>query len=465
MTERLETAGTVWDGFAPELFTDLYEFTMGESYLREGMCDEACFSLFIRAYPRGRSYFVSAGLEHLVDLVTGLRFREESVAYLASLGKFSPEFLDYLRNFRFTGTIRAIPEGRIFFADEPVVEVTAPIIEGQLIETLVMNTIQLETMIASKAARCVHAAAGKPLVDFSFRRTQGVEAGLKVARASYIAGFLGTSNVLAGKLYGIPVYGTMAHSYVTSFSSELESFMTFARTFPDNSVLLIDTYDTLCGAAKAVEVARAMAAEGRKLQGVRLDSGDLVELSRAVRDLLLREGFPDVRIMASGSLDEYRLAALNEAGAEIDIYAVGTRLGVSADAPYLDVAYKLVQYGKRPILKLSSGKKSWVGKKQVYRLRDSEGFMKEDRLCLMGELEDQGEPLLETVVENGKRVRPEESLAAIQQRFTREWATVPEELRSIFPLDAYPVRASAALRELDDRTTRERMLAEVKGAC
>lgn len=465
MSGGQESPGTVWEEFAPELFTDLYEFTMGESYLREGMVGEACFSLFIRAYPTDRAYFVSAGLEHLIDLVTGLHFREESIEYLASLGKFSPAFLDYLRNFRFTGTIRAIPEGRIFFADEPVVEVTAPLIEGQLLETLVINTIQLETMIASKAARCVHAAAGKPLVDFSFRRTQGVEAGLKVARASYLAGFLGTSNVLAGKLYGIPVYGTMAHSYVTSFESELESFATFARTFPDNSVLLIDTYDTLCGAWKAVEIARAMEARGQRLQGVRLDSGDLVELSRSVRDILRRGGFPDVRIMASGSLDEYRLAALEDAGAEIDIYAVGTRLGVSADAPYLDLAYKLVQYGTRPILKLSSGKKSWVGKKQVYRFFDPYGFMREDVLCLVGEDLEGGEPILEVVVENGKRVRKPESLDAVRERFQGDWATLPEPLRSIRPRAAYPVRVSDALRELDERTAHERKLAEVDRAC
>ena len=253
----------LWEQYAPELVTDLYELTMAESYLREGMSGEATFSLFIRDYPADRSYFVAAGLDNLLQILPDFRFSDESLRYLASLGKFSSELIEYLRHFRFTGSIRAIPEGRIFFAQEPILEVTAPIIEAQVIETLVINVIHLETMLASKAARVYGAASGKGVIDFGMRRTHGVDASVKAARSSYLAGFLGTSNLLAGKIYKIPVFGTMAHSYVTSFSSELDSFHAFARAFPDNTVLLIDTYDSIAGALKAVEVAKAMRERGK----------------------------------------------------------------------------------------------------------------------------------------------------------------------------------------------------------
>lgn len=446
----------LWEEFAPELVTDLYELTMAASYLREGMNGEATFSLFIRGYPSHRAYFVSAGIEHLVDLVTGMRFSESSIEYIASTGKFPSSFIDYLRDFRFTGTMRAIPEGRIFFANEPVVEVTAPIIEGQLLETLVLNVVQLETLIASKAARCVHAARGRSLIDFSFRRTQGVDAGVKAARTSYLVGFDGTSNVLAGKLYGIPVFGTMAHSYVTSFEHELDSFLAFYRTFPENTVLLIDTYDTVSGARKAVEVARIMAADGKVLKGVRLDSGDMAALSREVRRLFRESGLEGVSILASGNLDEFKIQELIESGAEIDVFAVGTRMGVSSDAPYLDIAYKLVEYDGRPILKLSSGKKTWVGRKQVYRLHDAQGMMKEDILSLLSERQVEGEPLLTVVVDEGKRRNPPESLSAIRERFSRDWNALPPPCREIRPTEGYPVKISRALEELDTRTVEDK---------
>ncbi len=352
--------------------------------------------------------------------------------------------------------MRAIPEGRIFFANEPVVEVTAPITEGQLLETLVLNVVQLETLIASKAARCVHAARGRSLIDFSFRRTQGVDAGVKAARTSYLVGFDGTSNVLAGKLYGIPVFGTMAHSYVTSFEHELDSFLAFYRTFPENTVLLIDTYDTVSGARKAVEVARIMAADGKVLKGVRLDSGDMAALSREVRRLFRESGLEGVSILASGNLDEFKIQELIEAGAEIDVFAVGTRMGVSSDAPYLDIAYKLVEYDGRPILKLSSGKKTWVGRKQVYRLHDAQGMMKEDILSLLSERQVEGEPLLTVVVDEGKRRNPPESLSAIRERFSRDWNALPPPCREIRPTEGYPVKISRALEELDTRTVEDK---------
>jgi nicotinate phosphoribosyltransferase len=454
---------TIWKQYEPELLTDLYELTMAASYLEEEMSGEATFSLFIRDYPPHRSYFVSAGLEHLKEIIPQLRFSGSSIDYIAFTGKFSSTFLDYLRSFRFTGTVRAIPEGRIFFSQEPILEVTAPIIEAQILETLVLNVIQMETLIATKAARCVHAARGRGLIDFSFRRTHGVDAGVKVARASYLAGFLGTSNMLAGKIYGIPVFGTMAHSYVTSFSSEMDSFWAFARAFPDNVILLIDTYDTVCGAKKAVEVARHLAKEGKRVRGVRLDSGDLVQLSRQVREILNNAGFSGIKILVSGSLDEFRLKELLDAGADIDTFAVGTRMGVSADAPYFDIVYKLVEYDGKPVLKLSSGKKTWVGRKQVFRYYDEQGRMREDLLGLMGEDHPDGEPLMEVVIDNGRLLYPVEPIGVIRDRFAREWETLPLPHRDIESKTKYPVRISPALQELEEQTATVKRRQEISG--
>jgi len=450
-----------WEQLAPELLTDLYELTMAASYFRESMFQEATFSLFIRDYPPHRSYFVAAGLEHLLELLRGYRFREDSIDYLRQTGRFSSAFLDYLSTFEFTGSVRALPEGRIFFADEPILEITAPLIEGQLLETLVINVIQLETLLASKAARCVEAARGRGVIDFGLRRTHGIDAGLKAARASYLAGFLGTSNVLAGRLYSLPVFGTMAHSYVTSFPTEMESFNAYAACFPENTVLLIDTYDTLSGARKAVAIARRLAAQGKSLIGVRLDSGDLATLSREVRAILDGAGFPDVRIFASGTLDEYQIEKLLEAGAAIDLFAVGTRMGVSADAPYFDIAYKLVEYGGRPILKLSPGKKTWVGKKQVYRFRDKDRAMVRDELCLVSEPSPGGEPLLEPAMEKGVVVRPVESLETIRARFNADRSALPLPYRAVRAGERYPVQISASLEALEEETVKAVMAKEL----
>jgi nicotinate phosphoribosyltransferase len=451
-----------WEQYAPELIADLYELTMAESYLREGMSGEATFSLFIRDYPADRSCFVSAGLESLLQILPDFRFSDESLGYLASLGKFSTGFIDYLRGFRFSGSIRAIPEGRIFFAQEPIVEVTGTIIEAQLIETLVLNVIQLETMLASKAARISSVASGKGLIDFGMRRTHGVDASVKAARSSYLAGFLGTSNLLAGKIYGIPVFGTMAHSYITSFPCELDAFHAFARAFPDNTVLLIDTYDCVAGTLKAVEVAIALREKGKKLLGVRLDSGDLAGLSRKVRLILDEAGLPDVKIMASGNLDEYQIQTLLNDEAQIDFYAVGTRMGVSADAPYLDIAYKLVEYEGRPVLKLSTGKKTWVGKKQVYRFYGGDGKMDFDRVCLLDSGRQEGEPLLELVIKGGQRVRAPESLLQIRARFSQEWPKLPEIFRAVHPAQIYPVEICQSLRELDGKAAQRKWSEEVE---
>lgn len=452
----------IWEQYAPELVTDLYELTMAASYFREGMSGEATFSLFIRDYPPDRAYFVSAGLQHLIEILSDFRFSRESLDYLRSLGKFSPQFLDFLRGLRFRGSVRGIAEGRIFFSQEPIVEVTASIIEAQVIETLVLNVVQLETLLATKAARVVQAASGKGLIDFGMRRTHGVDAAVKAARASYIAGFAGTSNLLAGKIYGIPVFGTMAHSYVTSFQREMDSFLAFARAFPGNTVLLIDTYDTVAGAVKAAEVAGILAGEGKKLVGVRLDSGDMNELSQKVRQVLDRAGFPDVSVMASGNLDEFKVDALVRAGAEIDFYAVGTRMGVSSDAPYLDIAYKLVEYDGRPVLKLSSGKKTWIGRKQVYRHRGADGQMSHDSVCLLDAGNPGGEPLLELVMRNGKPVCEPEPLDTIRKRFAQERENLPDKYRLIRAPAQYPVEVCEALRELDAAAVRKVRCAEVE---
>ncbi len=450
-----------WNGFRPEMVTDFYQFTMAASYWQEKMHGEATFSLFVRDYPPNRAYFVAAGLESLMAILTQWRFDEAAVDYLRSLGKFPEGFLDHLRKCRFTGSVRAIPEGRLFFAQEPLLEVTAPIIQAQLIETVALNTLHLETLIATKAARCVHAAQGRPLVDFSLRRTQGVDAGLKTARSSYIAGFMGTSNVLAGQLYGIPVYGTMAHSYITSFTHEMDAFRAYAQVFPDNTVLLLDTYDTLSAAEKAVLIAKELQRRGKRLRGVRLDSGDLVNLSQKIRDLFHQNGLEEIAIMASGSLDEYRLEELLNQGAQIDAVGIGTKLGVSADAPYLDMAYKLVEYEGRPILKLSPGKTTWVGRKQVYRFYDENGLMTHDLLGLQGESHPGAEPLLVEVIRNGQRVRPEEDLQTIRRRFRTDWERLPEPYRALRPKTRYPVRISDALKALQDRVAAARRQEEV----
>ncbi len=452
----------LWEKYRPELVTDLYELTMAASYLEEGMSGDATFSLFIRDYPDWRSYFVSAGIDHLMELLADLRFDEGTLEYIASLGKFSPKFLEYLRAFRFSGTVRAIPEGRIFFTQEPIVEVTAPIIEAQIVETLVMNVVQLETMMASKAARMVHAARGNGLIDFGMRRSHGVDAAVKAARASYIVGFQGTSNLLAGKLYGIPVYGTMAHSYVTSFPCELDAYSAFARTFPDNAVLLIDTYDTLSGARKAIETARILEQKGKRLIAVRLDSGDMAELSRQVRLILDQAGLVDVQVMASGNLDEFKIESMVNSGAKIDTYAVGTRLCVSADAPYLDIAYKLVEYDGKPILKLSTGKKTWIGKKQVYRTYDDQGMMDHDRLCLAERAEHAGgEPLLHRVMEKGLPCHDPEPLEKIRTRFRDDWRRLPLAVREIRPRETLRVEVSDSLREMDESISRKKRVEEV----
>lgn len=436
-----------------ELLTDLYELTMAASYFENSMAEPATFSLFIRKYPTGRAYFVAAGLEQFLDYAANFQFSESDLAFLDRTGLFSDDFLDYLKDMRFTGSVYALAEGEIFFRDEPILEVTAPIIEAQILETFVINAINFQSMIATKAARCVHAAAGRRLVDFSLRRTHGTDAGLKVARSSYIAGFVATSNVLAGKVYGIPISGTMAHSYVSSFGDEMEAFKAFARSFPKKTILLIDTYDTIAGARKAAEVAKEMAREGHKLLGVRIDSGDMTDLSRQVRNILDEAGLKDVEIFASSSFDEYKIDRAIKEGASIDAFGVGTKMGVSADAPYFDIVYKLVQYGERPIMKLSTGKVNLAGKKQIFRKIDRNGRFTEDVIGTRNEAIEGASPLLEPVIQDGKLLRGHPPLEEIRERFRKNLAALDEKHKALHDAQSYPVKLSAHLKAVQEASS------------
>ena len=436
------------------LITDLYELTMAACYYDHQMLERAAFSLFVRDYPPRRRYFVAAGLEDALRYLRDLRFTPEDLEYLDRLQLFKKAFLDYLETFRFSGDVQAIPEGRLFFVNEPVLEVEASLIEAQLVETFLINAVNFQTMIATKASRCFQAAGERQLVDFSLRRAQGIDAGLKVARASYIGGFIGTSNVLAGKTFGLPVVGTMAHSFITSFDQEIEAFRAFARTFPHNTVLLVDTYDTVSGASKAARLGKEMAERGESLRGVRLDSGNIAGLSRKVRQLLVQAGIGDATIFASGALDEDKIRWVVRRGGDIDAFGVGTKMGVSADAPYLDIAYKMVEYAQRPALKLSPGKASWAGRKQVFRCQTPAGKLKKD---VIGLRDDRlpGEPLLQKVMSRGKLTARMPSLPEVRKRFLDEFAKLDERYKAIEGRGPFfSVSFSPRLRRLQSKAVR-----------
>jgi nicotinate phosphoribosyltransferase len=422
------------------LLVDLYELTMGQSYLAEGMADRpATFSLFYRRLPDGWGYTLAAGLDGLLRLLEELAFTEDDLAYLEETGLFTEPYLDRLRRLRFTGEVRALPEGTAFWPHEPVLEATGPLLEVQLVETLAINLVHLQTLIASKAARCVDVAGGRALVDFALRRAHGGEAGLAVARASYLAGFDATSNVLAARRYGLPVAGTMAHSYVEAFDSELAAFRAYARAYPDRAVLLVDTYDTVEGLRRAVEVGRELAGKGHRLAGVRLDSGDVAELGRTARALLDEAGLDDASVFVSGGLDEVEVERLLSAGAPIGGFGIGTKLGVAADAGFLDMAYKLVELDGRPTMKLSEGKPSLPGRKQVWRGPDF------DDLGLERE-ENDGEPLLAPVLANGRRLFSE-PLEASRARARAQREALPARSRRL-AAEPRAVRLTPALERL-----------------
>ena len=369
--------------------------------------------------------------------------------------KFADDFLDLLKGLKFTGDVWAIPEGRLAFKDEPFLEVTAPIIEAQIVETFIINQVNLQSLIATKAARCVHAAGGRAVVDFALRRAHGIDAGMKVARASYLAGFTGTSNVRAGQEYGIPIVGTMAHSFVSSFEQEMDAFRAFIASFPNNLILLIDTYDTLAGARKAVEIAKEMAANGQQLQGVRIDSGDLKKLAIEVRRIFDEAGLKSVKIIGSGGLDEFDLADFTVADVPYDSYGVGTKMGVSADAPWFDIAYKLVEYDERPVLKLSTGKVSWPGKKQVFRMRDERGQLQKDVIALREENIPGADPLLQKVMATGEVAVRYPTLEEIRDNFMGEFKRLSDPIKAIRNPASYPVEISPQLTKLREEVGRQ----------
>ncbi len=442
---------------SPALFTDLYELTMLQAYFEEGMHDEAVFSLFVRRLPEQRNYLLACGLDDALTLLEELRFDSDSLAVLEAQG-FPGRFLQYLQGFRFTGEVFALPEGTPCFADEPLVEVVAPIAEAQLVETLVMNQIHLQTVLASKAARVVGAARGRPVVDFGMRRAHGIDAALKAARAFYVAGGSATSNVAAGQRYGVPLAGTMAHSYVQAHDDELEAYRHFTRVHPD-SVLLVDTYETERGVERVVDLAGELR-DDFHVRGVRLDSGDLAELAGRTRKRLDQAGLSSVQIFVSGGLDEQRISALLEAGAPVDGFGVGTRMAVSADAPSLDIAYKLVAYAGRGRMKLSPGKAILPARKQVFRL-EHDGLAVRDVIARHGESLP-GRPLLRHVMTKGRRIdAAREALEAARERARREIERLPEHIRALAPADPpFPVEISPELeraRESVERDIRSRV--------
>jgi nicotinate phosphoribosyltransferase len=438
------------------LLTDLYQLTMLQAYLAEGLTEPAVFDLFVRHLPEARNYLVACGLEDALDYLEGLRFAPQDLEYLASLGRFGRDFLDYLAGFRFSGEVRAVPEGTVVFPDEPLLEVVAPLPEAQLVETCLLNQVHYQTLVASKAARVVSAAAGRNVVDFGLRRYHGSDAGLKAARAAYIAGVDSTSNVLAGARYGIPVAGTMAHSYVLAHGDEMEAFARFAGLYPD-TVLLVDTFDTLAGVRRVVELARRLGAAFR-VRAIRLDSGDLGSLAAAARQILDQAGLSRVGIFASGDLDEDRIADLIARCAPIDGFGVGTRMGVSADAPFLNCAYKLVSYAQRSCMKLSSAKATLPARKQVYRV-PAQGPADHDVIALHDETLP-GRPLLQPVMAQGRRLAgAAPPLAQVRRHCQQGLGDLPASLRALRPADPpYPVQISPGLA-----AERERLLRRLSG--
>jgi nicotinate phosphoribosyltransferase len=437
------------------LFTDYYELTMCASYFDNKNFEPATFDLFIRRLPENRSYFLFAGLEEALQYIQNIKFSDDNLSYLKKQG-FNQDFLNYLGGFKFTGDVWAVPEGTVAFPNEPLIRVTAPIIEAQLLETFLLNTINLQTMIATKASRVVNASKGKSVIEFGLRREQGIDAGMKVARSSYIAGCQGTSNVLAGMSYGIPVFGTMAHSFIMSYPKEIDAFRAFAKTFPNKSTLLIDTYDEMAGVEKAVIVAKELEAKGYKLGGVRLDSGDLTKTSQKVRKILDDNHLGYVKIFVSGDLDEFKITQLLNDGARIDSFGVGTKMGTSADRPYLDVIYKLCETmtpdgSFSPIMKLSQDKITLPGRKQVYRFKEEDGTFKRDVIALADESA-VCEPLLMEVVENGKLSYNLPSLGQIRAVASENLSKLPEEYKTLTNAPAYPVELSLKLRELIETT-------------
>jgi nicotinate phosphoribosyltransferase len=425
------------------LFTDLYALTMAQAYDVEGMEQQAVFEMFFRELPPNRNYMVAAGLEDVLAYLETLHFTADDLAYLRRQGVFRDDFLNRLQRLRFRGDVYAVAEGTPVFPGEPLLQVVAPLLEGQLIETFLLNQVHFQTVAATKAARMVTAAAGRALVDFGSRRAHGIDAALKVARTSYLVGATGTSLVLAGKVYGMPIFGTMAHSYIQSHDDELAALAAFADLYPETT-LLVDTYETLEGVRKVVALSRRPGARFT-VRAIRLDSGDLAELARQARHILDDAGLRNVQIFASSDLDEYRIAELLAAGAPIDGFGVGTRMAVAADAPHVDMAYKLVEYAGRPRVKLASHKVIYPGRKQVFRKVRGDRMVGDKVGRYTEGLE--GEPLLQPVMRAGQRLSAGRvSLEEARRHALAEYARLPESISRLAPAPTpYPVETSDAL--------------------
>ena len=435
------------------LLTDLYQLNMMQAYLDGGMMAPATFEFFVRRLPPRRGFLLAAGLQQAVEFLETLAFTEAEIDWLRDSGRFGAEFLDYLADLRFTGEVHAPPEGTIVFADEPILRVTAPLPLAQLVETRLINLMHFQTLIASKAARMVLAAPGKMLVDFGLRRAHGAEAGLLAARAAYIAGFAGTATMLAERHFGVPIFGTMAHSFIQAHDDETAAFASFARSRPKSVILLVDTYDTEAGAEKVVRLAPRLARDGIAVQGVRLDSGDLAEHARRVRPILDAGGLADAKIFASGGVDEDLLWNILQSGAPIDGYGIGTALTTSPDVAALDCAYKLQEYAGVARRKRSEGKATWPGRKQVYRRFDGDGRLAGDVLTLVDDRQD-GVPLIAPVLRDGKRVAELPDLDTIRARAGAELERLPPAWRGLVCETPFPVEVAPALRALAEACDR-----------
>ena len=429
------------------LTTDLYELNMIQAYLDRGEDKEAVFEFFVRRLPPRRGFMLAAGLEDALAYLETLAFSPAEIDWLKGTKRFRGNLIDFLAGFRFTGDVHAIPEGTVCFPSEPLLRITAPLPQAQLVETRLINILHYQTLIASKAARMVLAAPGKIFSDFGLRTAHGAEAGLFSARASYVAGFAGAANVLAGERYGVPIVGTMAHSFVQVHDNEEQAFADFARARPEGVILLIDTYDTEGGARKVVDLAPKLKAEGISIRGVRIDSGDLIAHARKVRQILDAGGLREVIILVSGGITEDVLQDMMKVGAPIDGFGIGVNLAASVDVPAFDCAYKLQEYAGKPKRKLSEGKATWPGRKQVWRAYDAQGRMAGDILSIESDTQ-QGEALVVPVMRGGKRVTSAETLAAIRARAARELARLPEPLRRLQQGAGYPVTVAEALKTL-----------------
>jgi nicotinate phosphoribosyltransferase len=444
----MSTDGVASPLLEPTTLTDLYEVTMALSYLREGMTAPATFSLFVRNLPHDRGFLVASGIERCLQLLPRIHVGESELAAFATAMRRPVDDLRPLLGVRFTGDVWAMPEGRIALANEPLLEVTAPMVEAQLVETVLLNQITFSTALASKAARCVQAARGKPVIDFSLRRTQGAEAGMEAARIAGLVGFAGTSNVAAAVKYDVRAVGTMAHSYIEAFPNEDAAFAAFAAAHPGPVTFLVDTYDVPDGVQAAIRTIRRLGLP--PTCGVRLDSGDLGSLSRQTRATLDAAGLAQANIVVSGGVDEYAIDELIRGGAPIDVYAVGTKIGVSADAPYLDSAYKLVEYNGRPVMKLSTAKVTLPGPKQVFRRHGQN-----DVIAERSEQIPDARPLLELVMQGGQRLRPREPLAMARERLVADLAALPQSAKRIRDPEAPPAVPSARLKQLTDAVEKQ----------